>query len=339
MDCINIGSKIVTLAIQMHGIVINLDLSTETSRIFENVRVFSKAGDFDQVLTNDLAERHILYKVNEMFQRDLTAPTVELINEYVEYSQPKYRNYLEYQGQLNEKRSENVCRQFGNIFYDKSLSSADIDEDSGYLECLIDRFLPNFSGFFVVSVHEKIGENNFQLLYPKQKSDKTNLNLLLVDDFKKFADIFDTALPDLKEYSTILPSYKDFINEDNSNLKQQFFRILNGWDLTLKGDKIESIKLSTMVDFVKRIVGPSCKINLFDYSCNGVSMFVPKDQLSNKQYLIESYIEQGFPKGWGGKKIIKEKRNTRSKSKSKRSKKRHKSNSKKQQTKRQRSKK
>lgn len=337
MDCIDIGSKIVTLAIQMHGIVINLDLSTETSRIFENVRVFSKAGDFDQVLTNDLAERHILYKVNEMFQKDLTAPTVELINEYVEYSQPKYRNYLEHQGQLNENRSENICRHFGNIFYDKSLSSADIDEDSGYFECLIDRFLPNFSGFFVVSIHEKIEENNFQLLYPKQKSDKINLNLLLVEDFKIFADIFDTSLPDLREYSTILPSYKEFMNADNNDLKQQFFRILNVWDLTMKGDKIESIKLSTMVDFVKRIVGPSCKLNLFDYSCNGVSMFVPKDQLANKKYLMETDIEQGFPKIWGGKRIIKEKRIIRGKGK--KSKKRNKSKSKNQLTKRQRSKK
>lgn len=302
MDCIDIGSKIVTLAIQMHGIVINLDLSSETSKILENVRVFSKAGDFDQVLTNDLAERHILYKVNEMFQRDLTAPTVELINEYVEYSKPKYRNYLEHQGQLNEKRSENVCRQFGNIFYDKSLSSADVDEESGYLECLIDRFFPNFNGFFVVSIHEKTGENSFKLLYPTENSDKKNLNLLLADDFKRFADIFHSEMPDLREYSTILPPYKEFITSDNNtNLKEKFFRIINGWDLTLKGKNIESVKLSTMINFIKRIVGISCKINLFDYSCNGISTFVPKNQSGNKQYLTETDIEQGFPKGWGGK--------------------------------------
>ena len=56
MDCIDIGSKIVTLAIQMHGTVINLDLSLQTTKIFENVRLFSKAGDFDLAVSNELAE-------------------------------------------------------------------------------------------------------------------------------------------------------------------------------------------------------------------------------------------------------------------------------------------
>jgi hypothetical protein len=322
MDCVDIGSKIVTLAIQMHGTVINLDLSPETTKIFENVRLFSKAGDFDYVSTNDLIERHILYKVNEMFQKDLSAPTVEIINEYAELSKPKYKNYLSYQGDLNEKRSQNICRQFENITYDKSLSAADDDEDSGFFECVMNRLLPRFQGFFVVSIHEKTGENSFTLLYPKEKSDKQNLNLLLVDDFQKFANIFGSEIPDLRDYSNILPSYKEFIDVDKKiendpsltkeqkearieELKQQFFRLLGGWNLTMRGNKIETIKLSVMIDFIKHIVGPLCKINLLDYSCNGVSMFVPKNQLPNKQYMIENDIEQGYSKNWGGRRRTK----------------------------------
>lgn len=313
MDCIDIGSKIVTLAIQMHGTVINLDLLPETMKIFENVRLFSKAGDFDLVVSSDLSERHILYKVNEMFQKDLTIPTVEIINEYTEYSKPKYKNFLTHFNELNETRSKNVCRQFENITYDKSLSAADSYEDSGVFECIINHLMPTFQGFFVVSVHEKTGENSFTLLYPK-KTDKQNLNLLLLNDFTKFANIFGSELPDLREYSNILPSYKHFIDLENDNtltrqqkeirieeLKQQFFRLLSGWNLTMKGNKIETIKLSVMVDFIKHIVGPSCKINLLDYSCNAVSMFVPKNQLLNKQYMIENDIEQGYSKNWGGK--------------------------------------
>jgi hypothetical protein len=30
-------------------------------------------------------------------------------------------------------------------------------------------------------------------------------------------------------------------------------------------------------------------------------MFVPKNQLPNKQYMIENDIEQGYSKNWGGK--------------------------------------
>jgi hypothetical protein len=317
MECIDIGSKIVTLAIQMHGIVINLDLSPETTKIFENVRLFSKAGDFDVSISSDLAERHILYKVNEMFQKDLTVPTVEIINEYAEYSKPKYKNFLSHFGELNETRSQNICRQFDNITFDKSLSAADGNEDSDIFECIVNRLMPTFQGFFVVSIHEKTGENSFTLLYPK-KSDKQNLNLLLINDFNKFANIFGRKLPDFSEYSNILPSYREFIDVDKKiendhtltpeqkeirveQLKQQFFRLLGGWNLTIKGNKIDSIKLSVMIDFIKNIVDPSCKINLLDYSCNGVSMFVPKNQLPNKQYMIENDIEQGYSKNWGGK--------------------------------------
>jgi hypothetical protein len=316
MDCIDIGSKIVTLAIQMHGIVINLNLSPETTQIFENVRLFSKAGDFDLTVSSDLAERHILYKVNEMFQKDLTVSTVELINEYTEYSKPKYKNFLSHFNQLNETRSQNVCRLFENITYDKALSTAD-DVNSGFFNCIMNRLIPPFQGFFVVSIHEKTGENSFELLYPK-KTDKQNLNLLLLNDFNKFADVFDSELPDLREYSNILPSAEEFIDVDKKienddtltpeqkefrieQMKQQFYRLLGGWNLTIKDNTIESIKLSVMIDFIKNIVGPSCKINLLDYSCNAVSMFVPKNQLPNKQYMIENDIEQGNSKNWGGK--------------------------------------
>ena len=312
MDRIDIGSKIVTLAIQMHGIVINLDLSPKTTKIFENVRLFSKAGDFDSAVSSDLAERQILYKVNEMFQKDLTVPTIQLINEYAEYCKPKYKAFLSHFNELNETRTQNACRYFENITYDKSLSAADIDEDSGIFECIISRLMPTFQGFFVVSIHEKTGENSFTLLYPK-KTDKQNLNLLLLNDFTKFANIFGSELPDLRDYSNILPSYKKFIDLENDDtltleqkkirieqLKQQFFRLLSGWNLTMKGNKIETIKLSVMIDFIKHIIGPSCKINLLDYSCNGVSIFVPKNQLANKQYMIENDIEHGYSTNWGG---------------------------------------
>ena len=255
-----------------------------------------------------------------MFQKDLTVPTIELINEYTEYSKPKYKSFLSHFNQLNETRSKNVCRLFENITYDKALSTID-DEDSSFFNCIVNRLITRFQGFFVVSIHEKTGENSFELLYPK-KTDKQNLNLLLLNDFAQFANIFGSELPNLREYSNILPSAKEFIDVDkkieNDNaltpkqkefrieqMKQQFFRLRGGWNLTIKGDKIESIKLSVMIDFIKNIVGPSCKINLLDYSCNGISMFVPKNQLPNKQYMIENDIEQGYSKSWGGKRRTK----------------------------------
>lgn len=322
MECIHIGSKIITLAIQMHGKVIDLDLSPEKNRIFEDVRLFSKIGEFEDAPTNELSERNILNKINEMFQKNLTQPTLQLLNEYAEYSQPRYRAMLDFYDEQKPKNTV-ACRQFANIIFDKSLSAA--DEDSDLLNCFISIFSPRFQGFFVVSIHEKKDENNYELLYPKLKSDKKNLNLLLLDDFTIFAHIFRSELPDLRKYSTTLPDPRLFVDYDKKivndktltpeeqharikKLNEEYFNFLNGWKLTLIGSKIESIKLSVMTDLIKQIVGSNCKINLFDYSCNSISIFVPKIQRTNEKYLLPydvqdfDDVELGISRHWGGKK-------------------------------------
>lgn len=342
MECIHIGSKIITLAIQTHGSVIDLDLSPEKNIIFEGVRLFSKAGDFEDVTSNEMAERNILNKVNEMFQKDLTQPTLRLLNEYVEYSQPRYRRFLDLYGETKSKKTV-ACRQFSNITFDKSLSIT--DEDTDFLNCFINRFLPRFQGVFVVSIHEKNDENNYELLYPILKTDKKNLNLFLLDDFKKFADIFRSELPDLRPYSSILPDPHLYLDDEKQiendpiltidekhrqieALRNEFYILLGKWKLTLieNGNKIESIKLSVMIDLIKQIVGPSCKINLFDYSCSSVTVFVPETQRSAKQFMLSHDIddpEQGISRHWGGKKSKKiKKTKRRKKNKIKKSKKR-----------------
>jgi hypothetical protein len=341
MECIHIGSKILTLAIQMHGAVIDLDLSPEKNRIFEDVRLFSKSGEFKDIATNEMSERNILHKINEMFQTDLTQPTLRLLNEYVEYSQPRYRSMLYL---YDEEKNPEACRQFSNITFDKSLSVPDQNTDADFINCFISKLFPRFQGFFVVSIHEKKSEHNYELLYPKLKTDTKNLNLLILEDFIKFADIFRSKLPDLRDYSTILPDPRLFVDDDKTIendttltreeihrqielLRDHFFRLLSEWKLTLTedGNKIESIKLSVMIDLIKQIVGPSCKINLFDYSCSPVTIFVPETQRSAKQFMLShdnDDLEQGISRHWGGKKI---KTKRRKKNKIKKSKKRNKS--------------
>jgi hypothetical protein len=345
MECIHIGSKIITLAIQTHGAVIDLDLSPEISEIFEDVRLFSKAGEFEDVASNEMAERNILHKINEMFQTDLTQPTLQLLNEYVKYSQPKYRGFLDLYGETKPKNTV-ACRHFSNITFDKSLSVK--DEDTDYLNCFINRIWPRFQGFFVVSIHEKKSETNYELLYPKLKTDTKNLNLLILEDFRKFAHIFRSELPDLTTYSTVLPDPRLYIDDDKiiennpkltieekhrqiEGLRNEFYILLSKWKLTLieNGNKIESIKLSVIIDLIKQIVGPSCKINLFDYSCSSVTIFVPETQRSAKQHMLPYDIddlEQGISRHWGGNKSKKIKKTKKKrKNKIKKQKKRNKS--------------
>ena len=91
MECTNKGSIIITIAMQLHGRVIELNLSPEKTALFDNVRLFSKAGEFEDVYSNKLGEFHILYKLNELFQKNLQESSIHPIEQYVEYSQPKFR--------------------------------------------------------------------------------------------------------------------------------------------------------------------------------------------------------------------------------------------------------
>ena len=327
MECIHIGSKIITVAIQMHGRVINLNLSHDTNTIFEDLRLFSITGDFEDVVSTPIQEFTILNKINELFQKDLSKPTLDLLSQYVIYSKQKYKNVLGYFNKLNAKNAKNICRQFNSITYDKLLSDGDeTDYDTifGRIGCFINRLLPvsisNKQGIYIISVHEKKDENNYELVYPKLETDKQNLNLLLLNDFRRFAEIFETQIPDLRDVSTNLPSAKLFIDSDKTiendetltleekqirlqALKDHFFRLLSEWKLTLRDNKITTIKLSVIISLIKDIVGPSCKINLFDFSCNSISTFVPKPQLLNTQFMLSPDIndpETGISRHWGG---------------------------------------
>ena len=328
--------KIVTLALVTHGLVINLDLSLETSKIFENVRFFSKPGDFTLANSSILEEHNILNKINTLFQKDLTNPTSDLLQEYIDYSKPKYKSYLKFRGELTPENSEKVCSQFSNITYDKLLS---VEEDffTQFARGLFNMITcnPNGSqGIFVVSIHEKYQyDNNYILLYPNSETRNTrNLNLIYLSDFNEFARILGKELPDLRDFSTILSS-QHFREEEETiqknhmltdeekqirikQIRDQFFRILGEWNIQLapSNRRIENIKLSFLIELIKDIVGRNeCKINLFDFGCNGITDYVPEGQMLNKQYMVADDIEQGSCRSWGGKKKNKGKGKTKNK--------------------------
>ena len=71
-------------------------------------------------------------------------------------------------------------------------------------------------------------------------------------------------------------------------------------------NQIESIRLSTLVDTIKQIIGHKCKINLLDYSCNSIIRTLPDRDRNNAQYLVSSDIENPA-KRWGGKSTKKRK--------------------------------
>ena len=302
-DDIEIGSKIITMVIMMHGIVIETELSAEKQYIFNNTRLFSLAGDFSQVgLGEKILRVNHLNTLNSVFRRDLPdSSTAEVMDKFAERVRPKYALYIK--SFFDDLSTENICQIFETISFDKALGSCmPKDIYSRIMECIS----PDIVGIYVISVHEKIDANTIKLIYPLDEG-TSNLDLLNPKDFIRFANIFgkdgESILNDeMIVKSSPWPIY--YMSTDDETYKAQ----LDRWNITFSPGgfwnpigNISHIRLSYLVDIIKKIVDPdnpnTCKINMFDYSCSGkapIANYKPK----NKAYKIQSTrkIQQGTRK-------------------------------------------
>jgi hypothetical protein len=286
-DDIKIGSKIVTIVVMMHGIVIETELSAEKQYIFNNTRLFSLAGDFSQVgLGEKILRANHLNTLNSVFRRDLPdSSTAEVMDKFAERVRPKYALYIK--SFFDDLSTENICQIFETIPFDKALGSCmPKDIYSRIIQCIS----PDIVGIYVISVHEKIDANTLKLIYPLDPR-VSNLDLLSPTDFIEFAGIFDkdgeSILNDILAKSSPWPNYNMSI--DDETYKAQ----IDEWNITFSPGgflnpygNISHIRLSYLVDIIKQIVDPEnpnmCKINIFDYSCSGkapIASYKPKKVL------------------------------------------------------------
>lgn len=351
MECSNVGSIIVTIALQMHGTIVDVKLSDALKRVFENTRLFSKSVKLGYAPSGYISESHILYKVNEMFQQNLNTSSLEVVKRYVEYSYPKYNAYLKhwYSDITTEEEQSTVCRLYNNVTIDKILTTNSTESQSTYWDRLC--YLAEVQGIFLVSIHEKREENDYKLIYPKELEKGKNLNLLKVSDFDEFAHMFNKDLPDLNALSEVF-SIEEFktrktdITNDRSltdNQKKQMIRqqdvqiydTIKSWNIQMENPRtIEAIKLSVLVKLIKNIVGPECKLNIFDYSCSNVTEYVLPEHRTAIEDFQASYAVSTEPNGelsilkdelgpnnnWGGKRLKLRRKSKKRKYKNKRKK-------------------
>ena len=282
-DDIEIGSKIVTIAVMMHGVVIETELSAEKQYIFNNTRLFSLAGDFSQVgLGEKILRVNHLNTLNRVFRKVLPQSTSAVMENFAENARRKYTLYIE--SFFKDLSTENICQIFETITFDKALGSCmPKDIYSRIMQCIS----PDIVGIYVISVHEKIDANTLKLIYPLDPR-VSNLDLLNPTDFIEFAGIFDkdgeSILNDILAKSSPWPNYNMSI--DDETYKAQ----IDEWNITFSPGgflnpygNISHIRLSYLVDIIKQIVDPenpdTCKINIFDYSCSGkapIANYKPK---------------------------------------------------------------
>lgn len=290
---------IVTILIQMHGTVITYDLSPEKTNIFENVRLLCKAGGLKEYISGStgmpgLFEELLLYSnLQDIFKKDIDKSTFEIIS------------------------GASSGLLIGNVTFDKSLSRT---SGEGWSPT------DSLQGVYLLSVHR-----GRRLIYPVNQEEKA-INLLNIEDLHRLASApeFNSTVPNLQHISIPFPNQEIYVEEENAvnadtklseddkkqklmQIRSQFMDLLDRWELTLgPSGNIEAIKLSSLVELVKTIIGNEIIINLLDYSCNAPTSYIPEESNIYAKYIVEPDIESGLPNtGLGGKK--KKRRKTKNK--------------------------
>ena len=309
MDCFT-SNIIVTLALVTHGVVVNMNLTPETQSLFEDVRLFSKAGDFQTVCANPVDDVLVLRNLYKHFRKELNYETLQTLNEYSE--------------SYSKRQPASTCGIFEHITVDKILT---IDKPNPYL-----RDFQEFSGVFLISIHQKVGDDKYELLWPKEKKDR-NVDLLNLHNLKKLdtliplemtlssdsstrnKEIIDTldslSVPlDHHEFSKRMShiEHGPFTKEEKKTLLQKeqanFYQQMKDFQIEIDHSSgfIVGIRLSFLVRLIRSLIGPSCSINLLDYSCHHISQLMPDEERLFSSYMVPTDIENPPPysQTWGG---------------------------------------
>jgi len=328
MECAPNNSIIITIAIKMHGTVFDLTLDPETTRIFQNTRLFSKAGAFephiepygDNIM---LLKNKVFQKVNDLFIKNLNKSSLFSIDEYIKETKPTYKEFLRKENLFNDDQREKVCSLFGNITIDKIFKSY-TEEPSGFIESCIEYILPQVTGIYLISIHQKKGENDYELIYGNNPEER-NLDLMHIENLYKLSGFFSRPMPNIEmdaseypnktQYTLNIEEIKrdDTLSEDVKERKieevvRELYERRKKWSLTIENGVITAIKMSKLVEIIKQICGGNCYINLLDYSCNALSYHIPKEEKYNAKYFQEWDIEKGERRNWGGTKKQRKKR-------------------------------
>jgi hypothetical protein len=285
---------IVTVLIQMHGKVINVSLDNEKKELFRNVKLLCKAEgfkDYDSKLGKEIS---LSGKITNIYRKEVGKNADETFG-------------MAQKGKIVD-----------NIKYDKLLT-AYLDDSNMFN--LLETITKRYQGVYLVSIHR-----GNKLVFP-ENDDYRQFNLLNVDTLNELAQRFNGRLPILDNFNDELPNQEDYIkliDDVNNNtaytdeqkeleiegLKKSYVNAINNWTLKLNSrGNIQMLKLSTLVDILKGVIGEKFFINIIDYSCNSITTFMPKNI--------------SLPTSLGGKKR-KIKTKTKTKRRNKRKTKRHK---------------
>lgn len=262
---------VVTIAIQMHGTLINYDLGPSEATAFENVRLLCKAGGFKPYYQYSI---FVVSDLQKIFAEDMKdRSTYDII------------------------KQANSGLTLDTITFDKTLSKYSNTRN----------LFDNWNGVYLLSIHR---DRELIYPRSSEEKVINFLNVEDLHRLASMFDNADLDLDlNLEKVAMPFPNQSIFIEEEKEinldtslseevkkrrikELRGQFMRLLDDWKLTLeRNGNIDIIKLSYLVKMIKDIIKIDKKdtliINLLDYSCNVPTQYIPEETRHLSKYVFQ----------------------------------------------------
>jgi len=298
-ECIEPNSYVLTISIDTHAAVINVDLNDKENEIFNNVRYYSLVGDYYYSISNVNNDVYNYRNLKNIFRKTLYEPTYVEMENLGKTMKPIYKQMLEGYKVYDERRYEKSCKIHNMVVYDKILSKFErLNDRYNQLYCY---FNPSdaFLGIKLISLHKNMSNANDGIKYELVTPDDIDLSTL-------------SGLIKL----SMLVNGKDVV----SQVIQEALRapqIKDNEVIILNGDSIDVIRMSFFVSLIKLIFNDNCSINLIDFSCSHIYSKVSVTKEDKDRAMEYANVDIEAPAStvgkFGSKKYKKQKKKKRTK--------------------------
>ena len=298
-ECIEPNSYVLTISIDTHAAVINVNLNDKENEIFKNVRYYSQVGDYYYSISNTNNDVYNYRNLKNIFRKTLYEPTYLEMENLGKTLKPIYKQMLEGYKVYDEKRYEKSCKIHNMVVYDKILSKFErLSDRYNQLYCY---FNPSdaYIGIKLISLHKNMSNATDGIKYELVTPDDIDLSTL-------------SGLIKL----SMLINGKDVV----SQVIQEALRapqIKDNEVIILNGDSIDVVRMSFFVSLIKLIFNDKCSINLIDFSCSHiyskVSVAKEDKDIAMGYALVDIEAPASTVGKFGGKKNKKQKKMKRTK--------------------------
>lgn len=305
---------IVTISILAHGRTTIMNLDSNTTSIFDNTRLYQLSRQLDYTPARCVTDTRTMSYLNTIFRKDFqNKTTFQVIQEYIDYSTPKYLSIYKENGVYVD---DNIGNLYDPVTFDKTIHTLDsISSANSFFDRAIDRniFQPMF-GIFIVSIHKKTinnGKPALKLVFPTPDVEKNdqNINLLNLSSVEKLTEYMPSLTTTI--YETIHSIYEDEQPSIPSSIPRHempvYFNKSHANMRYMEGTNIKIVRLSYIAEMIKKIFGKNTSLNIMDYSCSVLPEDFPDKEKIYQQYMKPTHnakmtdLELGSRRSFGGK--------------------------------------